>query len=127
LRDGRPIGGGGGGGSTSTSSSGNADVHRHSSTLNPGAPSVKPAPARVQPPAAASKYEDEEASDDLLRYLENEIDDDDLDDIEPDPEEEKYNKLINNASKHINVPWATIRRIRFLKKLTILTMMMKIY
>jgi len=117
LRDGRPIGGGGGGGSTSTSSSGNADVHRHSSTLNPGAPSVKPAPARVQPPAAASKYEDEEASDDLLRYLENEIDDDDLNDIEPDPEEEKYNKLINNASKHINVPMGNNKKNSLPKKI----------
>ena len=99
MRDGRPVVG------SNNNSGGRSEPHKSNSSINP-VPSAKPTPARVPPPAPApasnlNSRDEEEASDDLLRYLENEIDDDDLNDIEPDPEEEKYNKLINNASKHI--------------------------
>ena len=41
-----------------------------------------------------------EDDDDIINMLEQEIDDND-DDIEVDPEEEKFNHLINSATKHI--------------------------
>ena len=98
LRDGRPVLG-------SNNRSGHTEANRHAPSVNP-TPSVRPLPPIVQthvpePKANLNFRDDDEASDDLLRCLENEIDDDDFNDIEPDPEEEKYNKLINNASKHI--------------------------
>ena len=53
-------------------------------------------------PKHHTNVDDDEANDDLIRCLEAEMgDEDDFNDIEPDPEEEKFNRLIQDASKHV--------------------------
>jgi coiled-coil and C2 domain-containing protein 1 len=95
LRDGRPI------------------LSTGKSAPTTSKPVIKQPHLLQEPVQVSNKQQQEEdedqASDDLLKYLENEIgDDDDLNDADIDPEEEKFNKLIHDASRHIpkNLPKA---------------------
>ncbi len=85
-RDGKPIiGNGGNGGSRA-----------------PPAAATNNRPSPSKPVVVNHQNNNEDADDDLIRCLEAEMDDnEDFNDIEPDPEEEHINKLINAASKHV--------------------------
>ncbi len=64
---------------------------------------ARPTARRASPQPQETKAVSEEADDDLLAQLENEIDsdDDDEDDAPLDPEEEKFNQQIRAAQKFI--------------------------